>query len=255
MKKVILKILQWAVLFAYLIMALSFTNTKRDKILSGTVDINIFGKHNFLNKELVEKLFKENNIVLDSVNIKSLDFNEIEKFLEEIPYVKNAEIYNNLDGNITIDLAQKNPIMRVITDRVNLYIDEDCNLMPISENYTAQLIVVTGNLDQEFFKTQNKSKLNHYGLSLLNLFDFVNFINSHELWGSQVEQINISPKGDIELVPRVGNHIIILGNLENYEYKLKKMETLYLKGFNIVDWNKYSSINLKYSDQVICKKR
>ncbi|MFY9590545.1 MAG: cell division protein FtsQ, partial [Bacteroidales bacterium] len=75
------------------------------------------------------------------------------------------------------------------------------------------------------------------------------------LWGSQVEQINISPKGDIELVPRVGNHVIILGNLDNYEYKLKKLETLYLKGFDIVDWNKYSSINLKYSDQVICKKR
>jgi hypothetical protein len=59
MIKVILKILQWAILFVYLIVALSFTNTKRDEILSSTVSINIFGKHNFLNKELVEKLFKD----------------------------------------------------------------------------------------------------------------------------------------------------------------------------------------------------
>lgn len=52
MIKVILKILQWAILFVYLIVALSFTNTKRDEILSSTVSINIFGKHNFFEQRI-----------------------------------------------------------------------------------------------------------------------------------------------------------------------------------------------------------
>ncbi|MDY0315865.1 MAG: hypothetical protein RBR32_12390 [Bacteroidales bacterium] len=255
MKKIIFKILQWSFLLAYLIIALSFTNSKRNSIISESISIKVLGKHDFLNNEIVENLLNENKIFLDSVNIANLDFNKIEEFLENIPYVKNAEVYNNLDGGINIELIQRNPVMRVITEQVNLYIDEDCNPMPLSENYTAQLVVLTGNLENEFFYEENKSTPNRQGLSLLELFNFVNFLNSHDLWASQVEQIYINENGDIELVPRLGNHVIILGNLENYEYKLKKIETLYLKGFNIVDWEKYSIINLKYSNQVICKKR
>src|SRR5690554_3208758 len=122
MKKIIFKILQWSFLLAYLIIALSFTNSKRNSIISESISIKVLGKHDFLNNEIVENLLNENKIFLDSVNIANLDFNKIEEFLENIPYVKNAEVYNNLDGGINIELIQRNPVMRVITEQVNLYI-------------------------------------------------------------------------------------------------------------------------------------
>lgn len=36
---------------------------------------------------------------------------------------------------------------------------------------------------------------------------------TNELWRNQIEQIHVLPDRGIELVPRVGNHIIYIGNL------------------------------------------
>ena len=57
-----------------------------------------------------------------------------------------------------------------------------------------------------------------------------------------------------ELVPRVGEHTILLGRPTNVEDKLGRMKEFYTEGLNKVGWNKYSQISLKYNNQIICKK-
>ena len=59
----------------------------------------------------------------------------------------------------------------------------------------------------------------------------------------------------MELVPRVGNHIIALGPPTKLEEKLTRMKEFYTEGLNKVGWNKYSRISLKYDNQIVCKKR
>ena len=72
----------------------------------------------------------------------------------------------------------------------------------------------------------------------------------------------------IELVPRVGNHIIYLGNLPESNIlekrekeitafvnkKMKRLENFYKYGLSQAGWNKYSYINLEFDNQIICKK-
>ncbi|MDR1436585.1 MAG: cell division protein FtsQ, partial [Candidatus Symbiothrix sp.] len=65
-------------------------------------------------------------------------------------------------------------------------------------------------------------------------------------------QIYVAPNKDIELTPRVGNHQIILGKLEDCEEHLEKLKVFYEKILNKVGWNKYSKINLKYKNQIVC---
>jgi cell division protein FtsQ len=60
---------------------------------------------------------------------------------------------------------------------------------------------------------------------------------------------------EIELIPRVGAHIIHFGDISDYKYKFFKLKAIYEKGFNALGWNKYEHINLKFSNQVICTKR
>ena len=69
------------------------------------------------------------------------------------------------------------------------------------------------------------------------------------------EGFNVLPGKEIELVPRVGNHIIYLGKLEHFEDKLKRLKTFYEKGLNQVGWNKYSRISLEFGNQIICTKK
>ena len=72
---------------------------------------------------------------------------------------------------------------------------------------------------------------------------------------AQVEQIDVTKEGQIRLVPRVGEHILILGTADDVEKKLERLMNFYKNGLDNVGWNKYRSISVAYDNQVVCKKR
>ena len=73
-------------------------------------------------------------------------------------------------------------------------------------------------------------------------------------WNNQIEQLNVLHDGTIEMVPRVGNHIVYLGPPTDIPQKLTRLEKFYRYGLNVAGWNKYSYINLEFNNQIICKK-
>ena len=81
------------------------------------------------------------------------------------------------------------------------------------------------------------------------------FLKKNEFWNSQIEQINILSDKTIELVPRVGQHVVYLGTFANYQEKLERLKKFYTKALNQVGWNKYSRINVEFSNQIICTRR
>ena len=87
------------------------------------------------------------------------------------------------------------------------------------------------------------------------LLEVVRVIDRSEFWKAQVEQINVTKDGQIELVPRVGDHLLILGTAQDVENKLQRLMNFYEKGLDNVGWNKYRSISVAYENQVVCKKR
>lgn len=86
------------------------------------------------------------------------------------------------------------------------------------------------------------------------LYDLAVFIRNDELWRVQIVQMYVNDEGDIELIPRVGNHRIILGDTQNMEEKFSKLQQFYQKGLGATGWNNYNTINLKFSGQVVCTK-
>ena len=87
------------------------------------------------------------------------------------------------------------------------------------------------------------------------LMSIAGFINDDEFWNSQIEQIYFDNNRQITLIPRVGSHIIEFGKAENIEEKLEKLHTFYLNGMNKVGWNKYSKLNIEFSNKVICTQK
>ena len=74
-------------------------------------------------------------------------------------------------------------------------------------------------------------------------------------------QINVLPppnartEPEIELIPRVGDHVVLLGWLDGYERKLDKLLAFYRKAMPKEGWDKRNYINIKYDGQVVCSKR
>jgi cell division protein FtsQ len=83
----------------------------------------------------------------------------------------------------------------------------------------------------------------------------VNHIEDDSFWSAQIDQIHVDGNSEINLIPRVGNHLVHLGTIENVEDKLRNLGAFYEKVLPEVGWNKYRIINLEYKDQIVCKKR
>ena len=100
-----------------------------------------------------------------------------------------------------------------------------------------------------------KNKL-YSELSILDeIYDVCTYINSDSILSQLIHQININPEKDLELFPAIGNHKIIFGNSQNINEKFNKLKLFYSQGLNKSDsWTKYSAINLKYKNIVVCTK-
>lgn len=79
--------------------------------------------------------------------------------------------------------------------------------MPVSRRYVAHVPVVSGYVEKE--------------LAVTDLYKFALFLQENEFWNDQIEQIYVYPDNDIELIPRVGNHRIMLGTLMNSKKSLR----------------------------------
>ena len=87
------------------------------------------------------------------------------------------------------------------------------------------------------------------------MYEFLHFLLSDPLWSSQFSQVYIDSWQRIELVPRVGAQIVVLGTLENFVYKLNKLYSVYRSLLKEKVLEEYVTIDLQYSNQVICKRK
>jgi cell division protein FtsQ len=132
--------------------------------------------------------------------------------------------------------------------------------MPVSDKFASYVPVASGNIPDKYvqgsvIKNPNEIKSGAYNKSLLEqLFEVAMFTRGSELWGAQFVQYYVNEDGDIELIPRVGNQRIILGDTQNMKEKFDKLQLFYQKELQASDLNKYNTINLKFADQVVCTK-
>ena len=185
-----------------------------------------------LKKEGINPLKKP----LDEVNTDLM-----EKVLLKNEMIANIQAYKTPSGLVKLEVYQKMPILRVFSVRGNYYVDNHGSIMPISRRYVAHVPVASGYIEKE--------------LATTDLYKFALFLQENDFWNDQVEQIFVHPDNEVELIPRVGNHRIMLGTFEGFEEKLDKLQLFYEQAIPKVGWEKYSIINLKYKNQIVCTKK
>lgn len=190
------------------------------------------------------------NKPLTDVNTRSIE----EALMLRTPFVKTAECYKTEGGNVYITVTQRMPVIRIKAENGDDYYVDDNDRVMKSSSYTSDLIIATGNINRQY-ATRYLSPLGKV-------------IMGNELWKNIIEQVNILPDRSVEIVPRVGDHIVCLGPLPAYkgknsekeiqEFMARKMGRLvkfYKYGLNNVGWNKYSYIDIQFDNQIICRKR
>ena len=176
----------------------------------------------------------------------------VERVLQSDPFISKADVYVDAQSKINIDIEQREPLLRIIDKNgANYYLDENGVKMPLSKHFAARVLVATGNIPPytpDFLTSKNKGLLRDiYNLSEHILDD--NFLHR------QIEQLYVDSKGEVTLVPKVGNQKIHLGLCDNFENKLDNLKTFYKEGIPYIGWHKYRAIDLRYKGQVIGKKK
>jgi cell division protein FtsQ len=87
---------------------------------------------------------------------------------------------------------------------------------------------------------------------LTQVYEIAQKVGKDEFWNAFIEQIYVNHHNEIELVPRVGSQIILLGNSDIIDEKLSNLLRFYKDGPGRTGWDAYSIINLKYKNQVVC---
>ena len=244
MFKKILSILAVFALAGYLVYsAVGMTDRHEDTRLCQGVDLHITDSLHFdlIDEEMVIGVLQEHSIDPVGLPLEDIDPEKIEATLMLHPLVGKVQCYKTGGDLLRINLSSKVPLVRVINNRGNdFYVDSKGEILS-QHSLAVQLPVATGYIDRQFAANE--------------LLQVVRALDRSEFWKAQVEQINVTKDRQIELVPRVGDHLLILGTADNVESKLERLMNFYEKGLDNVGWNKYRSISVAYEGQVVCKKR
>ncbi len=258
--KDILDILKWGLLIAYLIVIMGFVKKEHRSNVCKHIHYEIDRQHAFVDTGDVYNILIQDSLYPPGNEIREINLKKIEDEVISHPAIQRAEVFLQLDGSIFVKVNQRNPVMRIITEsNMHYYIDDQYALMGTGYNYTADVPVLSGHLPDTLvmaFKQGNDTlKLQKYPFTVKKLIELAGYLYQESLWRNMLVQVYINSDYEFELVPRVGNHVIILGTLDDYPYKMKKLEALYKKAFSEFGWKKYKTINLKYSNQVVCSKK
>jgi len=277
----------WLFPLAAFIISMAFTSKQKQNQATHGLHITIdrtSGDYFIVENDVTETLKNLGFEVEDGNKISQLAIHQMETKINNNPFVQNAEVFTTIDGKVKVKILQRKPILRVFRPNgESFYLDQNGRVMPLSYTYSSRVLVANGDIkfrysrsykltnnqkwnlnkfQQSVYKATEKSlKLSPQELDSLNeqkqmmqLFSLANFINQNPFWNAQINQVFINQNGDFELIPRVGNHRIILGNTQNMDKKFNKLKLFYQKGLNNTGWNEYSIINLKFKNQVVCTK-
>jgi cell division protein FtsQ len=238
----IVSLLMLLLLYIGLVMAIPTTEDLRNLVCETLqIDIRQGQEDRYIAEKEIEQILKRAGFYPIGKKYAEINTAQIEDALETSSLIRKAECYKTTGGRIKLKIYQRTPILRVIADRGNYYVDTEGKKMPLPAGFSAYVPVATGCIEDS--------------LALGKLYHFALFLRDNKFWNAQIEQIHVAPNLDVELTPRVGSHQIILGKIENYKENLDKLRLFYKKGLNKTGWNRYSKINLKYRNQVVCEKK
>lgn len=225
---------------ASVVFLLSFSHERHSKKLVKKFNLTIENnhEHRFANEKNILDFISELQGPINNKSLDQISLSLIEKKLKQIDFVKDAQIYMEINGEIHLRVWQKEPIARIKIGSKSYYLTQE-GVMNTCSWYTPEVILVEG----IFFKTDIKI-----------LKEMIQYVNNDELLKNQIIGIKKISSKLFNLIPKKGDYVIELGDLSNYEDKLERFKALYKQYTMLLESAVYKKIHLQYSGQVVATK-
>jgi cell division protein FtsQ len=260
----ILQIVFWILFVAGAGVLVGFAEVEQYDRLCTKINVSIdYGKADILiTKTDVDSIILKTAGSLKNKPLGLINTRRIEYAIRQQPYVEKVSVYERNDGNLYVDVVQREPILRIINRNYeSFYLDGSGSLLPVNPKFSARVLVANGFIDHSYYKNPG-FRINMLGLSdsifsdslMTSLYRLAMFITRDPFLRAQIDQIYVNGQQEFELIPLIGNHVIMLGDANDLGEKFARLMAFYRLGLNSIGWNKYRIINIKYRNQVVCSK-
>lgn len=214
--------------------AINNEQNARYKILE--VDVSELDGMYFVDAAAVKDAILEEDSIRGTFT-EDLALSDIATWVHRIPAVATVRVYPGLDHALHVHVTQREPVLRIHlpTNEPDLYLDVDGKLLPLSPHFTARVPVV---------HAENITDAHA-------AFEVIKATRHDPFWSAFIDQMVVQPDGQLEIIPRIGNARILIGNSEHLHEKLSKLFTFYHAQIQRGNLNDYKRIHLAYEGQVV----
>ncbi len=191
----------------------------------------------YITKAAVNKLLIEKNQGQQSTPKEDLDLNKLEQSIDANPMVSKSEVFVTIDGTLRAVVKQKTPIARVNEEGGSFYLDYEGGEMPLSEVNSARVPLVSGDMKHVD------------GKKLCELF---RMIYNDDFLKKNIIGVRILPSGSLLMENRNFGYVIEFGKTINMHRKFDNYKAFFQKAVSDSTIVKYKSVNLKFTQQVVC---
>jgi cell division protein FtsQ len=250
-QKIVINIL-WSIAAAALIVLFVVSwKAKSEKQLTD-IQVELVGESAqalFMDEFAIRSILNEQG-VKEGMPIEKINLTQLEKFIEKTEWVKNAEFFINNKLVLEVKIEQRIPIARVFTaSGTSFYIDIEGSRLPLKQLTVLNLPVFTG------FPTDQPKLSRPDSVLLKDVLFFAKTIQKDSFFMAQVAQVNIEPNGTFQMVPTLGDHLVLLGTVDQLEDKLNRLFTFYKKVWLVSGVNAYQYIDCRFNHQVVALKK
>ncbi len=243
------------VLFSIVMLVILANITMRNLgIAQIDVKIDYKGGDTLISGDDVMKTVERQFGKLSSKKRKEIHCEEIESCLLRQNLISTANVFLTLSGTLNVDIVQNRMLVRIYnTSGGQFYLDYDEQVCSALFRGAANVIVASGELSGQ---PKPKSLLDSVSFPIYHeIYKIASLIERDNILRNQIDQIYFSKKDKFQLIPKVGDYVILLGETDRLEERLRKLHYLYKEGFTKYGWNNYSLVNLKFDNQVVCTRK
>lgn len=249
--KRIVQLFIWVISLGGLFVLMSFITVKSSDLACHDLVVIIPGEQSFVAREDIDQLVFQKHGEIVGKTLVSLPIHEIEADLRSIPFIEKALVNMDMDGKVEVRIKQREAVLRVINKNgEDFYLDKNQVKMPLSYHYAPNVLVANGMINEAYGNALDSIQTD----VLKELYMVAEYVKRDSIWDAQIEQLYVNTKGEIEMVPRVGSHQIILGNADSLDVKFAKLRLFYKHIVPKVGWRTYKGVNLSFANQIVCIK-
>lgn len=169
-----------------------------------------------------------------------LPLQAMEDCILQHPLIRTAECYRTNQGDACLRVTQRVPKLRVITATESYFVDTDRKRMPVRKSVDSDVLVVSGHVGER--------------MACNELFDMVTWIEKNAFWRERILRIDIREGKQIVLKQQGNEPLIILGEINEYKTKMKKLQTYLSKITEEMGLPTYRELDIRFKNEVIGRK-